>query len=673
MTGDDAVNSEAQTSGSEAATDIEEVGAVTEAIPAPRAAADETPAAGPEPAAGDAPADTDASAGNAAAAGNGSAAGGQARLTVNELQVLRIPARGRGTVDVLDEVSFYVQPGEVLGLVGESGSGKTTMALALLGHVRRGLVIGGGRISIDGRDILRMPRRELQRLRGRQVAYVPQDPSSALNPTLKIGTQLREVLASYEGDQKARDERLTEMLAEVGLSTIPGILNKYPHQLSGGQQQRVGLAMAFACRPKLIVLDEPTTGLDVTTQRRVLETIRDLCKTYRVAAVYISHDLAVVAEIADHVAVMYAGRLAEIGPAREVFETPAHPYSRGLLRSVPSLDRSRVLTGLAGHPPRPGNRPSGCFFQPRCEFALPACEQGQPPLVQVSDSGHAARCIRAVEVVGLSQPAGSGAARPDSAEAEAALLDVRDLSATYGNATVLHDLTLSVPGQQCVAVVGMSGSGKTTLARCLVGLHPNWSGQVSFAGKPLSRGVRRRSNDQLRRIQYVSQNPYLSLNPRRTVGQIIEQPLAHFEKLSARERQERVVDALTAAALRESFVDLYPDQLSGGERQRVAIARALVVQPDLMVCDEITSALDVSVQAAIVELLRGLQAERGLSLIFITHNLPLVRSIADHVVVMNGGRICEAGTVTQVLEDPQDAYTQQLLADVPKMTPVGEG
>ncbi len=598
---------------------------------------------------------------------------GELRLAVDELQVLRAAARGRGAVDVLDEVSFHVQPGQVLGLVGESGSGKTTMALALLGHVRRGLVIGGGKILVDGQDILGMSKRDLQQLRGRQVAYVPQDPSSALNPTLRVGTQLREVLASYEGDQKARGERLTEMLTEVGLADVPGILEKYPHQLSGGQQQRVGLAMAFACRPKLIGLDEPTTGLDVTTQRRVLETIRDLCQTYQVAAVYISHDLAVVAEIADHVAVMYAGRLAEVGPAREVFDTPAHPYSRGLLRAVPSLDRSQVLTGLPGQPPRPGNRPPGCFFQPRCEFALAECEQGQPPLVQVSESGHSARCIRAQEIVSLARPAGGADTRREGSDARAALLDVHGLSATYGPATVLHELTFSVPARQCVAVVGMSGSGKTTLARCLVGLHPAWSGDVKFAEQPLARGIRRRTDDQLRRIQYVSQNPYASLNPRRTVGEIVEQPLAHFVRMAARERQAKVVQSLTAASLRESFIDLYPDQLSGGERQRVAIARALILDPDLLVCDEITSALDVSVQAAIIELLRGLQAERGLSLIFITHNLPLVRSIADQVVVMNGGRICESGTVSQVLEAPKDAYTIQLLTDVPKMpAPVGE-
>jgi peptide/nickel transport system ATP-binding protein len=595
----------------------------------------------------------------------GEATVGPLRLAVQNLKVLRAPSRGRSSVDVVDEITFEVQPGEVLGLVGESGSGKTTMALALLGHVRRGLVIGGGRVIVDGQDILPLSPRELQRMRGRQVAYVPQDPSSALNPTLRVGTQLREVLANYEGDQK---DRLTEMLAEVGLSNVPGILDAYPHQLSGGQQQRVGLAMAFACRPQLIVLDEPTTGLDVTTQRRVLETIRDLCRSYHVAAVYISHDLAVVAEIADHVAVLYAGRLAEMGPAGEVFASPAHPYSRGLLRSVPSLTESHVLTGLAGHPPRPGSRPTGCFFQPRCEFALPECEAGQPPMMEVSPSGHSAACLRAAEIAALAQTGTGPAARPPSPEATAPLLDVRGLSATYGRKTVLSDVTFAVPGRQCVAVVGMSGSGKTTLARCLVGLHPTWKGDVQFAGQPLVAGVRRRSDGQLRRIQYVSQNPYLALNPRRTVGQIVEQPLAHFEKLSAGERQDRVVAALTAAALRESFVDLYPDQLSGGERQRVAIARALILEPELLVCDEVTSALDVSVQAAIVELLRGLQAERGLSLVFITHNLPLVRSIADQVVVMNGGTLCERGTVGQVLQAPKDPYTVQLLADVPKLT-----
>ena len=295
---------------------------------------------------------------------------GTPRLAVENLRIVMAPSRGRPETDVVDQVSFTVQPGHVLGLVGESGSGKTTVALALLGLVKRGLAIGGGKVLIDGQDILALSEHELQKLRGKTVAYVPQDPGSALNPVLKVGTQLREVFAIHGGDA----ERLTQVMAEAGLEDPGPILASYPHQLSGGQQQRVALAMAFACRPRLIVLDEPTTGLDVTTQRRVLDTVRGLCRTYQVAAVYISHDLAVVAEIADHVAVMYSGRLIEIGAASELFGSPAHPYTRGLMRAIPSLEMSHQLLGMAGSPPRPGNRPAGCSFRPRCEFAIAECD-----------------------------------------------------------------------------------------------------------------------------------------------------------------------------------------------------------------------------------------------------------------------------------------------------------
>src|SRR5215469_10369426 len=319
---------------------------------------------------------------------------GTPRLAVENLRIVMAASRRRAEADVVDQVSFTVQPGRVLGLVGESGSGKTTVALALLGLFKRGLALGSGKVLIDGQDILGLSEHELQKLRGRTVAYVPQDPGSALNPVLKVGTQLREVFSIHGGDA----DRLTQVMAEAGLEDPGPILASYPHQLSGGQQQRVALAMAFACRPRLIVLDEPTTGLDVTTQRRVLDTVRGLCRTYQVAAVYISHDLAVVAEIADHVAVLYSGRLIEVGAADEVFAAPAHPYTRGLLRAIPSLIDPHVLVGLSGQPPRPGGRPAGCFFQPRCEFAIPDCETGQPPLVQVAESGHSARCLRAVEV-----------------------------------------------------------------------------------------------------------------------------------------------------------------------------------------------------------------------------------------------------------------------------------
>jgi peptide/nickel transport system ATP-binding protein len=587
---------------------------------------------------------------------------GTPRLAVENLRIVMAPSRRRAEADVVDEVSFTVQPGHVLGLVGESGSGKTTVALALLGLVKRGLAIGGGKVLIDGQDILALSEHELQKLRGKTVAYVPQDPGSALNPVLKVGTQLREVFAIHGGDA----ERLTQVMAEAGLEDPGPILASYPHQLSGGQQQRVALAMAFAERPRLIVLDEPTTGLDVTTQRRVLDTVRGLCRTYQVAAVYISHDLAVVAEIADHVAVMYSGRLIEIGAARELFSTPAHPYTRGLMRAIPSLELSHQLLGMAGSPPRPGNRPAGCSFRPRCEFAIAECELREPAAVVVSDTGHAARCVRATEVAALSGTALLARERT-APPAQEPVLTISDVSVSYTTKRVLRDISLDIGARKAVAIVGTSGSGKTTLARCVVGLHKDWTGKITFGGQELPPGVRGRTRDQLRKIQFVAQNPYGSLNPRQTIGQIIGEPLAHFTKLSSREHDKRVADALTSVALRESFVARYPDELSGGERQRVALARALVVDPELLVCDEITSALDVSVQAAIVELLLRLQAERGLALMFITHNLPLVRSIADDVTVISAGEVCERGPVAQVLTAPSHSYTRQLLADVPSI------
>ena len=589
-----------------------------------------------------------------------SPAAGTPRLAVENLRILMTPRRGRPDTNVVDEISFTVQPGQVLGLVGESGSGKTTVALALLGLVKRGLKLGGGMVLVDGRDILALPEHELQKLRGRTVAYVPQDPASALNPVLKVSTQLREVFTIHGADAG----RLNEVLVEAGLEDPAPILAAYPHQLSGGQQQRVALTMAFACRPRLIVLDEPATGLDVTTQCRVLDTVRGLCRSYQVAAVYITHDLAVVAEIADHVAVLYAGRLIEQGQARELFASPAHPYSRGLLRAVPVLEGTYELHGLAGSPPRSGSRPAGCFFQPRCEFAVAECEQRQPDMVTVSGTGHAARCVRAVEIRALSGTATLASDRP-APSTEEPVLTISGLSVFHTGKPVLRGVDLVIGARQSVAIVGTSGSGKTTLARCVVGLHKDWTGTITFAGAELRAGVRHRTRDQLRRIQFVSQNPYSSLNPRQTIGQIVGQPLAHFFKLSGAEHKKRIGDALTSVALRESFAARYPDELSGGERQRVALARALVLDPDLLVCDEITSALDVSVQAAIVELLLRLQVERGLALLFITHNLPLVRSIADDVTVISAGQICEHGPVARVLTAPSHAYTRQLLADVP--------
>ena len=575
------------------------------------------------------------------------------------------------TADIVDEVSFTVRAGEVLGLVGESGSGKTTVALALLGYHRRGLQVAGGEVLLEGQDLLAMSDGDLRALRGAKVSYVPQDPASALNPALTVGLQLRETLRAHaEKGQASVSDRLNEVLAEVHLDSSADFLRRYPHQLSGGQQQRVAIAMAFACRPSLIVLDEPTTGLDVSTQRHVLETIRSLCRSYGVAAVYVSHDLAVVGQIADHVAVMYAGRLVELGPTQRIFGAPAHPYTRALLRCVPSQDRSEVLEGIEGQAPRPGRRPRGCFFAPRCPDVLPVCREAPPPVISLDAGVQLVRCVRAGETVDKADLSRLVHVSHTSV-ATAGELEVHELSARYGTKQVLFGVDVNVGPEECVAIVGESGSGKTTLARCVVGLHDNWTGNLNFCGEPLTKGLRRRTKDSLQKIQYVFQNPHTSLNPRKTVGQIVEQPLEHFENLSPKEREDRVVAVLDDVSLNRDFLNRYPDQLSGGERQRVALARALVVEPDLLVCDEVTSALDVSVQAIIVELLRRLQRERNLAMLFITHNLALVRSIAQSVVVLSEGSVVEQGSVEDVLEHPRAEYTIRLLEDIPKLAETG--
>jgi peptide/nickel transport system ATP-binding protein len=583
------------------------------------------------------------------------------------VESLRVVVTGTGK-DVVDEVSFAVRAGEVMGLVGESGSGKTTVALALMGHTRRGLTIDAGKVVLAGDDILQS-KTDLRALRGASVSYVAQDPVSALNPALKVGTQLREIFDAHpevRPPEGGVEGRIADVLADVRLDSLDAVLDSYPHQLSGGQQQRVMLAMAFACRPKLIVLDEPTTGLDVTTQRHILETIRTLCDRYQVGAVYVSHDLAVVADIASTIGIMYAGRLIEHGTVEAAFRAPAHPYTRGLLRAIPDPSRAHVLEGMEGQPPRPGSRPAGCAFAPRCSFSQPPCLEGFPLPVRIG-AGHWARCRRAEEITVL-PPLGELPERDHSGKREgtAALLEVRGLDAQYGEKPVLYDVSLDVRPHRCLAVVGESGAGKTTFARCLVGLHSRWTGEIVFGGEPLSNDRRNRSREQIRRMQYVFQNPYTSLNPRKTVGQLVEQPLRELLSISGAQRRERVVTALEEAALNAAYADRYPDQLSGGERQRVAIARALVVEPELLICDEVTSALDVSVQAAIVELLHRLQVTRGLTLVLITHNLALVRSIADDVVILRDGRVVEQGQT--VLDNPQSEYAVQLLADVPTLS-----
>lgn len=562
---------------------------------------------------------------------------------------------------IVDDASFELAQGEILGVVGESGSGKTTLGLALLNHCRRGLKIEAGTVIIGGRDILADGPEQLRQLRGQLVCYVPQDPATALNPALRIGTQISECL---QPDRRSK-EAIFRLLDDVKLPANERFLDAFPHQLSGGQLQRVAIAMAFANRPRLIVMDEPTTGLDVTTQAHVLKTVHQLCIDHHVAALYVSHDIAVIAEIATRTAVVYAGKIVEIGPTEQVLRNSSHPYTRALIRAVPEIDDDRVVTGIAGQAPDPSAKRAACAFAPRCSFSVEPCHHTVPVSVVVGQD-HEAACLRATErEAELVRPS---AIPPVQETFRKTILGAADLRAFHGKAEILHGLSFDITSGDCVGVVGESGSGKTTLARCIAGLHPSIQGAMYYIGQPLPAGAGQRSKDIRRRIQYVFQNPYSSLNPRRSVGDSIAVALAQFGGNPSAQSRSQVLSALDLVSLPSRMADRLPHEMSGGQRQRAAIARALIASPDLLVCDEVTSALDVSVQATIMELLASLQRERGLTILFVSHNLAVVRSIAQKIFVMQKGEIVEIGDTRQILQAPRSEVTQRLLRDAPRFS-----
>jgi peptide/nickel transport system ATP-binding protein len=572
----------------------------------------------------------------------------------------------RGGIKIVENISFTIEPGEILGLVGESGSGKTTVSMALLGHTRKGAVIEAGSIEIDGHQIIGASELELRELRGGTIAYVPQDPGTALNPGLRISKQILESLEKHhpEQDHETHMARVREILTEVALPSDEDFLKRYPHQLSGGQQQRVAIAIAFACRPKVIVCDEPTTGLDVTTQSKVLATIRALCREHGVAALYVSHDLAVVSELADKVAVMYAGHIVESGNRDEIFFNSVHPYTRRLIRALPDIAGRNQILGIAGYAPMPWERPTGCAFAPRCEDAQAICSQTAPVVTDKSTS-HKVSCHRhadATKIVATPRQERRAVATTDNF-----LLSVNNLDGFYGSRQVLFDTNIHIEPGECVALVGESGSGKTTLSRCIGGLHNDYKGEVTFFGQALGKHALERKKEQRRDIQYIFQSPYASINPRRPIGATISRQLELFYGMKGKEAENRINELLDLVSLPHAIVTSFPDQLSGGERQRVAIARALAAQPKLIVCDEITSALDVSVQASVIETLKKLQESTQVGLLFVTHNLALTRTIADRVAVMRKGTIVEYGGIDSVFNSPKAEYTGRLLQHTPSL------
>ncbi len=546
-----------------------------------------------------------------------------------------------GGREILRGVGFELRPGRILALVGESGSGKTTAGLACLGHFRAGLRHTGGSVRLGtgpvALEVLELPEAARRRLRGGTVSYVPQDPALSLNPAMRIGEQILEVLRVHgDGDSdRERRARVSEVLAEVGLPGDTAYQRRYPHQLSGGQQQRVGIAMAFACRPAVIVLDEPTTGLDVTTQALVLRTVDSLTHRHGAAGLYITHDLAVVAEVADDVAVMLLGEVVEHGPSREVLHRPRHPYTRRLLAAVPDLAGRHAIGRVEALPSRRPAPPDAAPTDP--STATPGTEPVAPPV---------ARFV---------------------APQDGVLLAVRGLRLAHGPLQVLDGIDLRIAGGESLMLLGESGSGKTTLARCLAGLAGSYSGSVVLDGQELATGTRRRTREERRRIQYVFQSPFSSLNPRRTIAESIEVPLRINGSLDRRQRRARVLEALDRVRLGADFANRRPGELSGGERQRAAIARALVNAPAVLVCDEVTSALDVSVQASIIDLLRTLQVENGMAMLFVTHNIALARHVSQRLAVLQAGRIVDFGPTDEVLVNPQHEYTRELLANVPTL------
>ncbi|MFP9192834.1 dipeptide ABC transporter ATP-binding protein [Natrialbaceae archaeon A-CW1-1] len=603
-----------------------------------------------------------------------------------------------GTVTAVNDVSFTLDRGEVMGIVGESGAGKSVTAKSIMRLIRYPGEIVSGSITFDGQELLSLTEKEMRSVRGNKITLIPQDPMTSLNPVLTVGQQIIETIRLHQdvGEAEARDIAI-EAMEDVEIPDPASRIDEYPHEFSGGMRQRVLIAIGLACEPDLIIADEPTTALDVTTQAKILELLNDLREERGVSILMITHNLGVVAQTCDRVGVMYAGNLVETGRVDDIFEQPRHPYTRTLIDAIPAVDSDRNrLYALGGSMPDLKALPDGCNFADRCPHAIEACRSGGDPALEPvigGPEGAQAACIWTDEL-DLSEPAVEGEVeRRRREEHNEPLLEVRDLEkhfpagdGLFGNLSLartdgggltlerryvkaVDGVSFTINRGETVGLVGESGCGKSTVARTVMQLLEPTGGEVYFDGHPLHELGKREIRSLRREMQIIFQDPKSSLNPRKTVGQIIGRGMEKHSIATGEEKRERIKDLLERVGLQASDIDKYPHQFSGGQQQRVAIANALAVEPELIVCDEPVSALDVSVQAQILNLLDDIQDEFGLSFLFISHNISVVRHLCDRVAVMYLGKIAEFGAVGEVFDPPYHPYTESLLSAVPHTNP----
>ncbi len=609
-------------------------------------------------------------------------------LQVSDLAVA-YGVRG-GEIEVVDSVSFEIHQGESLGLVGESGCGKSTVAWAIVHFLGANGRIKRGQIRFQGQDLVDRSPQELRALRGNQIAMVYQDPMQALNPSMSLGAQLREVLTVHQGlDRSTADQRCREMLARVQVPDPERMLHRYPHQISGGQQQRIVIAMALLTHPALLIMDEPTTALDVTVEARVLDLIAELRRDYNTAILYISHNLGVIARVCDQVGVMYAGKLVEQAKTTEIFQSPQHPYTQGLIRCMPtlSIDKThRQLYPIPGRVPPPDQRPKGCVFAPRCDYVQDRCRQEIPTWRQIfRDSWVRCHCAEQIDPNQWQPPESSQIPVNPQADPQETILQIQGLKKYYpaqdGSLQALlglqqkryvkavEDVDLEITKGSTLGIVGESGCGKSTLVKTIIGLEDITDGQATFLGFDITGDLSTRNQTLIQELQMVFQNPDSTMNPAYTVGYQIARPMRRFGTVPRSQIRQEVIRLLEVVRLSESYFDRLPRQLSGGEKQRVGIARALASRPDLILCDEPVSALDVSVQAAILNLLSEIQNTYGTTLVFIAHDLSVVRFFCDQVAVMYLGQIMEIGPVDSLFNPPYHPYTEALLSAIPSPDP----